>query len=200
MIACVSAKLRKPPIDKKSIRERLELALREQFPVRVFRWIPDAYAPQGFVVGLGTKWVAIAWLSDALVQEGWELVRLKDIQSVKLERDEAPIEIRVLKARQAWPPPALDVSLDGIRPLLDSIRLKSKVVGIHLEFGDSSFWIGDVVDVSDSTFRLRILTTSAEWKSKLRTFDSDDVTRVTIGDAYLTSLYLVAGEPPPENV
>jgi hypothetical protein len=105
IIAIMSGKRKKPPIDKKTVLARLEQAQEHQLLVHVRRWIPDADRLEGFVVAIGDKWVAVQRLSDRIAFDGWQLLRLKDIQAVSIEPDPDCFEVEALKARNCGPRP-----------------------------------------------------------------------------------------------
>src|SRR4051794_17023762 len=100
----MSGKRKKPPIDKAAVLTRLSPAQQNQLLVTVRRWIPRADRLEGFVVGIGDKWVALQRLSDRIAFDGWQLIRVKDIQAVSIDPDPDCFEVRALKARSLWPP------------------------------------------------------------------------------------------------
>lgn len=55
--------VRKPPVTKDKIRQRLERAVEQDALVCLRRWIPKAARVEGFVVGLSDTWVLLAQLS-----------------------------------------------------------------------------------------------------------------------------------------
>ena len=199
MIVCMTGKRKKPPIDKKAVGARLAHAQEHHLLVTVRRWIPGADRLEGFVVGIGRKWVAIQRLSGMITLDGWFLVRLKDVQAVSLEPDPDCFEVAALKARAMWPPTALDVDLDDVVGLLRSASRSSAaaMVSVFDEFArPDACWIGAVTSVDDSTLRLLEVDTRGGWARKPRTFDPADVTRLDCGGGYEEALGLVAGPPP----
>lgn len=86
------------------VAARLARAQAEGLLVRVRRSLPDADVLDGFVVAVGTEWLALARLSDRIELDGWTLLRSADVRAVKLEPDPDCFEIRALRARGQWPP------------------------------------------------------------------------------------------------
>lgn len=96
LVAMSGKKPKRPPIDKKLVRARLERARTEDLLVGVRRWIPQADGIEGYVINVGKQWVAIAMVHK-FRPDGWCLLRLKDIQAVFIDPDS--VESKVLKAR-----------------------------------------------------------------------------------------------------
>lgn len=179
--------------------ERLERALADRLLVRVRRSIPDADVLDGFVVGIGRKWVALARLSDRVELDGWTLLRLSDVHSVKITPDPECFAIRALRLREQWPPPAVEVDLDDDAGAVEGAAGSRPMVAVRCEWDRSDVcWIGSVRSVKGSTLSLLEVGVEAEWASKARRFDLDDITRLDFGGGYEEALALVAG-PAPER-
>lgn len=192
-----SSKPRKPPIDKKSVVAKLERAQQDQLLVRIRRWIPDADPVDGFAVGLGRRWVALALLSDRIVLDGWGLVRLKDIQAVKVYPDPDSFAARALRHRSQWPPVAPPVDLDDTAAAITSAAEVTPLLTVHEEFYRPDVcWIGKVRSVDDTKLKLHEVDSEASWRRKVSTIDLDSITRLDLGGGYAEALHLVAGEPP----
>jgi hypothetical protein len=195
----MSGKRKKPPIDKAAVLSRLSRAQQNQLLVTVRRWIPDADRLEGFVVGTGQKWVALQRLSDRIAFDGWQLIRVKDIQAVSIDPDPDCFEVRALKARSLWPPSAADLALDDVVSAVDAASAATGMVSVFDEFDRPDVcWIGGVASVDDSKLRLLEVNTRGGWARKPRTFDPADVTRIDFGGGYEEALRLVAGSPPAE--
>jgi hypothetical protein len=190
---------RKPPIDKKSVSARLEHAQEHQLLVRVRRWIPDADPLDGFVVGIGRKWVVLQRVMLRCDFDGWQLFRLKDVQSMSMDPDPGCFEVRALKARTLWPPSAPELSLDDAVAVLETVSSASMMVSVYDEYDKTdACWIGAVTSVDESKLRLLEVDTLGEWKRKPRTIDPADVTRLEFGGRYEEALSLAAGPLPDE--
>ncbi len=199
MIVIMSGKRKKPPIDNEAVLTRLALAQQNQLLVTVRRWIPDADRLEGFVVGLGQRWVALQGLSDRIALDGWHLLRVKDIQAVSIDPDPDCFEVKALKARSLWPPSAPELALDDVVSAVESASTATAMVSVFDEFDrPGACWIGEVTSLDDAKLRLLEVNTRGGWARKPRTFDPADVTRIDFGGGYEEALRLVAGSPPAE--
>lgn len=193
----MSTKPKKPPIDKKAVRARLQFAQENQLRVRVRRWIPKADRLDGFVVGVGTTWLAMQPLSDRVTFDGWRLARLKDVQAVSIDPDPDRFEIKALKARGLWPPTVPDVTLDDVVGALETAAAAAPLVTVHDEFDRPDVcWVGAVQSVAPRALRLLKVGPSGDWHRRVSTFDPEDITRIEFGGGYEEALHLVAGPPP----
>lgn len=191
-----SKKPKKPPIEKESVLARLERGRDEQLFVSVRRWIPDSERIDGFVLAIGEKWVALASL-DGIRLDGWCLLRLKDIQAVSIDPDS--LATNVLKAREQWPPPGADVSLDDVVLALRSASEAAPLISIMVEFDRSDImWVGSVTEIGKDSLRFLEVSTQAAWQIKPRAIDLEDVTRIEFGGFYEEGLALVVGPRPAE--
>lgn len=189
-------KAKKPPIDTSSVTERLHRALTERLVVRIRRWIPYSDRVDGFVVAVGDTWMVIASLNDLRV-DGWEVLRIGDVQGVVVEPDEGCVEIRALKARSTWPPVDPELDLADTRSLLDSIAARTRVAAVHLELDRPDIcWEGTILGVDAGAVKFLEMDTDAEWKRKPRLIDPDDITRLDFGGHYGSTLDLLAGAIP----
>ncbi|MFC8597789.1 hypothetical protein [Isoptericola sp. NPDC057191] len=193
------SKKSRPPRDKRAVRERLERASQERLAVGVRRWIRGADHIEGFVVGVGARWVALAQLDDRVSLDGWTLLRLKDIQAVTVEPDHDSFTIKALRARAEWPPQVPDVALDDLRGAATSAAALAPMSATFVELDRPDIcYVGSLVSVDDRRLRLLEVDTQGQWHRKTRSLDPDDVTRIDFGGRYEETLALVAG-PAPEG-
>lgn len=193
----MSKKPKKPPIDKKSVVAKLERAQQDRLLVRIRRWIPESSSVEGFVVGVGRRWVVLAQLSDRIALDGWSLLRLKDIQAVKVNPDSDSFPAQVLRRRSQWPPVSPPVDLDDTVAVITTAPAVAPLLAVHEEFSRPDIcWIGKVRSVNDTKLRLHEVDSDAGWRQKVSTIDPDSVTRIDLGGGYEEALHLVAGEPP----
>jgi hypothetical protein len=179
------------------VAARLARAQAEGLLVRVRRTLPDADVVDGFVVGVGAEWLALAWLSDRIELDGWSLLRVADVRSVKIEPDEECFEIRALRARGQWPPTDPGVPLDDTAAAVLAIGASWPLVAVHRELDrPDEAWVGAVRGVKGSTLTLLEVGVQADWGRKTRSYDLDDLTRLDFGGGYEQALALVAGEAP----
>lgn len=179
------------------VASRLSRAQAEGLLVRVRRTLPDADVLDGFVVGVGSEWLALARLSDRIELDGWSLLRLDDVRSVKLEPDADCFEVRALRARGQWPPTDPGVPLDDAAAAVLAVGAAYPLVAVHRELDRPDVaWVGAVRGVKGTTLSLLEVGVQADWRRKVRSYDLDDVTRLDFGGGYEEALALVAGEAP----
>ncbi len=191
-------KPKKPPIDKKSIRSRIDDAQDRQALVRVRRWIPFSDQLDGFVVATSPHWFLLAVLSDQITLNGWSALRHKDVQAVTVYPEEDCFEVQALQAREQWPPIAPEgIDLSTAPDLIRSASNVVPMIAIHREFERPDVgWIGNATSLTDSRLSLLEVNVAGGWGRKPRRFDVDDITRLDFGGGYEEALSLVAGPPP----
>src|SRR6202043_2618244 len=72
--------------------------------VRVRRTIRGADKPEGFVVGLGARWVLLAVLDPSIVLDGFAAIQLADIAAVVPVGGRNSFVGRALTLQGHWPP------------------------------------------------------------------------------------------------
>lgn len=191
-------KRHEPPINKREVRQRLDRALSAGNLIRVRRWVPDSELVEGFVVARGKAWVTLAKLSDSINLDGWVSLRAADIQSVTVIPTEDCFEIKVLQAREQWPPAAPTSLVDTtVEELLRSLGEGSPLVTVYREFErPDTCWIGSATRIDDGTLALLEVNVAGGWARRPRLFDLADVTRIESGGGYEEALALVAGPAP----
>lgn len=191
-------KPKKPPIDKKSIRSRIDDAQDRQALVRVRRWIPYSDQLEGFVVATSPHWFLLAVLSDQITLNGWSALRHKDVQAVTVYPEEDCFEVQALQARKQWPPIAPEgIDLSTAPDLIRSAWNVVPMIAIHREFERPDVcWIGNATNLTDSRLSLLEVNVAGGWARKPRRFDVNDITRLDFGGGYEEALSLVAGPPP----
>lgn len=192
------SKPKKPPIDKKAIRARLERAQREVLLARARRWIPEADPVDGYVLDIGREWALFATQTQQVTPDGWTLVRLKDIQAIVLEPIDGSFTTDALRARGQWPPtnPAAELGLDDAHTAVLTAAAAGPLLTVHAEFSRPyACWIGVPISVDDGWLKLREVGVAGNWLTKPRRFDLDDITLLEFGGGYEEALHLVAGAP-----
>lgn len=191
-------KRHEPPIDKREVRQRLDRARSAGNLVRVRRWVPDSELVEGFVVARSKSWVTLAKLSDSINLDGWVSLRAADIQSVTVIPTEDCFEIKVLQAREQWPPvPPTSFVDTTVEELLTSLGAATPLVTVYREFErPDTCWIGSVTRTDDATLALLEVNVAGGWARRPRMFDLADLTRIESGGGYEDALALVAGAAP----
>ena len=177
-----------------SIREKLERALGTQTLVRIDRKPKTADHYDGFVVGVGTKWLLLRREVDGGHPDGFIAVRLRDVKRVRRDRS---FSTRVAESLASWPPVLPPgVVLDSTAGLLSSAGATRLLIGIEREaLLDGAMWVGQFVAVDDKRLWMNELDTKARWRKKQRGYRLKDITTVQFDGRYLASLELAADKP-----
>ena len=152
----------------------------------------------GFVVGIGAKWVLIAQTGNGgYLDEGLAAVRRKDILKVRMD---SSFEHRFAQTQPEWPPTAPDgVKLNATAALIQSLSQISPLNGIEQErrFHSPMRWIGIVDEIGNGWLWLHQTRPDASWHKRPLGYKLPRITKVTISDRYLTGLAAIAGTHPP---
>lgn len=194
----VGKKAGRPDNDEDKVLSKLRRAHERQLPVRIRRWFPDASPIEGFVVGVGKRWVAVALLPEGEEHDGYDLVRLEDIHKVRVEKDPEAIRARVLIARGQWPLPPPSVRLGNIKAVIRDVGSEGALFSVHVErHRPDAMWVGALRKIAGGQLHLAHLTPDAQWDEEPLRLDLHDITRVTIATSQLKDLTLAA--PPRSN-
>lgn len=179
-----------------TVLDDLERAMGEILFVNVHRWDVDADQVDGFVVGIGTTWVALARVGPDLNLDGWALLRLRDVRKVVFREvgERRGLESRALRSMGLWPPTRPDLQLDDDLPeVIGSLAALSPVLVAYREYCRPDVcWVGEVITVDQQTLTIRALDPRAEWELRPRMIDAADLSRVELGGGYELALKSVA--------
>jgi hypothetical protein len=192
----VGKKAGRPEIDHDKVLSKLRRAHECQLHVRIRRWFPDASPIEGFIVGVGKRWVAVALVPEGQGHDGYDLVRLEDIHKVRVDKDPDSAPARVLRARGQWPLPPPSVRLGDIKAVLRDIGAQGDLFAVHAESrGPEATWVGALRKISGGQLHLARLT-DAQWDEEPLHLDLHDVTLVTVASSQLKDLALAAPPRP----
>lgn len=148
----------------------------------------------GFAVGCSKSWLLTHYVADHLRLDGYDAVRMQDITEFDVEFDKAPFLRRCMEIKRQMPSLPIGIQLDDTRSLLESIIDQYPVVVVHREqICPDECEIGTLKMVSDEAYALRWMTPTAEWADDEEVYRFEDVTRVTFGSEYETTIAVVAG-------
>ncbi|KAF0835220.1 hypothetical protein C8E84_3097 [Ornithinibacter aureus] len=171
------------------ITDRLEEALRSQFPVRICRdqsWAPDDVP--GFVVSLSDGWVAVQRLVDAVYVDGYDVVRIQDVTEVEADGEGGYIERAVAGLGRREPRFHLPVGA-AADAVLRAAAEHAALVCVHLEAAeDYPLLVGRVVRFGTRKFDLQLIGPRGVWETDAARLWYRDVTRVGLGDRYSSAL------------
>ncbi|GAB2673015.1 hypothetical protein [Thalassiella azotivora] len=176
---------------------RLQHAQSSQSGIRLLRSIPGADVLQGYVVGVGRKWVLLAGLSGARL-DGFAAVRVRDVARIQ-PMPAGSFPQKVAEAAGTWPPsaPATAIDLDRTRGLIETAHVDATLVTLHIEDQDPEVgFIGVPTRYSDRNVWLQEVTPQAVWDGTVSQWRFSELTRVDFDSDYENDLLLVAGPPP----
>lgn len=180
-----------------NVRRELESAAGAQAIVRLSRSIRRSDTMEGFVVGLGQRWVLLAVLDPNMYLNGYAALRLKDVSKVKRRGGPNTFVGRVLTRRGHWPPVAVDVNLDSVGDLIASAAELGPLVTLHIEKeAPDVCFIGRPVRLTHRSVRLLEINPEAQWADQPTKWRFADLTRVEFGGKYEEALVLIGGHRP----
>jgi hypothetical protein len=151
----------------------------------------DSY---GYVVALSDEWLVTHYVADHLRLDGYDAVRISDLTDFTTECDRATFLDQCVKMKEQAPVLPQGIRAESARDLLESIVEHFPVVMLHREHvSPDECELGTLKMVSDESYALRWMTPTAEWEDDETIYRFDDVTRVTFGSEYETTLAGVAG-------
>lgn len=183
---------------KARVSQQVSKALDSMKFVRVVTSPRNAEPIHGFILGVGAKWVLIRKIGDGgYLDEGLIAIRLRDIVSAKKY---SSFEGRFAQTRPEWPPLAPpDIDLDTTVALIRSMSTLSPLIGIEQErrYDEPMRWIGIVADIARGWLCLHEVRPDASWHERPLWYKLSRITKVAIGDRYLTALAAIADTHPP---
>ncbi len=156
----------------------------------------------GYVVGISSEWLVTHYIADHLRLDGYDAVRIDDLTDFTTDCERARFLARCVEMKAQSPLPPTGIRVDSTRELLESVVENFTVVMLHREHvSPDECELGTLKMVSDESYALRWMTPTAEWEDDESVYRFDDVTRVTFGSEYETTLAGIAGlidwEAPP---
>lgn len=166
--------------------------------IRLVRRIQGADRLDGFIVGVGRKWLLLAKLPDVRV-DGFVAVRIRDIQRVQVSPCDQ-LSRRLLESTGAWPPagPNAPIDLDRTSRLVQTSYAHAGLLNIQVEGVDPEVaLIGSPSLDGKKWVVLDEVTSESEWDGSVSRWRRSEITRVEFSGSYESDLLLVAGPPPP---
>lgn len=190
--------MRREPVRKNSALQR---SVRNRALVQVIRrqLEEDGEHLVGVPVAVGTEWLVISRLGDAILLDGFDALRLSDITDVKHDFQRRSFYVRGLKHKRAALAalPALD--LNSGRDLLRSAQRCYSLLVISREIENPGVAeIGRIIRASSHSYAMRLLTPNAKWVSEGVSYRTGEITRIGFGGEYEETLAAVAGLADPK--
>ncbi|VXC04150.1 hypothetical protein [Aeromicrobium sp. 9AM] len=186
-------------MSRDKVVERLQTAQRKQFPVRVRRRKLVDHPMYGYIVGVAKRWVVVQELQDAVYVDGYHVLRIKDITSVKNDRDAEYVERAV--SQLGRPTPGFTIPHDArTRDVLEAAARHAPLIGVHGEqYEGEPLLIGKLGRLGKKKLDLLFIDPRGRWEDSPRRWRYAEVTRVEIESRYISALERF-GDPVPPSV
>jgi len=183
----------------KKLTQKVRKAMRDHELVRFARSMDGVGWLEGYVVAVGKHWVAMALVTSG-EPDGWTIFLRSDLRSIWTSPSDRFMR-RLLELDGQWPPaaPTASLPLDGtVRELVDSAGAAFPLVAFWTEAEDDSdiYYVGRPFRWTSKKLYWSDLNPNAEWSSLRLPYKQSDITRITVGGRYETSLARVA-QPCP---
>jgi hypothetical protein len=179
-----------------AMAERLSEAAERRQLVRLTRSFEE-HRIRGYVLDIGVEFFSLALISDRLWYDGFECLRIADVDSVQ-DDPYAHFAESALTLRSQTQPILDGLQLSSVASILSSAGERFQLVAIHKEMHDPDVCnIGHVVSVEGNLVWLLEITPGAVWEVEPTPHRLREITRVDFGGDYENALALVGGEPPP---
>jgi hypothetical protein len=156
--------------------------------VRIHRSIEKGDSVDGYVLGVGRKWLLVAEL-DELDLVGVSAIRTRDVRRVRRRKVQATAR-HVLELRGQWPPTAPQtIDLDRSRSVLSALVSEHALVSVFIERRAADCcWVGVPTSFRSKGFQLRGLNPDLSWGTKPTRWRWKHVTRLDVDNRYLRAL------------
>jgi hypothetical protein len=176
---------------------KLRAALESSDMVSVYRDFRHDYPLDGFVVGIGRRWAALALTIDGGYFDGHVAFRLRDVKKVTRNRS---FQSRFSRLQPDWPA-MLETGFD-LNTTVETLRsfsARSPLLSIAKDGDSSAIWIGEFLATNRKWIGLREVLVDATWRKHASAHRRSAVDTISIGSHYLTALSAVAGRAPTND-
>jgi hypothetical protein len=189
---------------KKSRIRKIQQSLRSlvcrEVIAKFWREHIDSHALTGYVVGLGSDFVAIQVQSNEITLNGYTVLRVKDITLIEEKPEWCDFYVEALKLRGYTPSRPVGICLDGVVSVLESINRNYPLLTVHREgIIRDECAIGRVENLTAKTLILQWLTPGAKWDGYSPRYKLKTITKIDFGDLYADALARVAQIQPDES-
>jgi len=184
-----------------SVHRTLAVSAAKRSLVRLVRRRLDAKGKHliGVPLQVGAAWVVIATMDDRISIDGFDALRLSDVDQVERQFVRRAFYVRGLSAKRARVPELPHLQLGSIRGLLRSAQEWFPLLVIDREeVNPGAAEIGRIVRVADSSYTMKEIDPSGDWRRSNARYHQGDVTRVGFGNEYEETLASAAGVPDPK--
>jgi hypothetical protein len=167
--------------------------------VRIWRGELEHGSFCGYVGGVGREFFLLWVVGDGVSYDGMYVMRHRDISEFEAPDKHSVFLEKALALKGIVPNPPEAFPLDDITQVIKAASAHTPVIGVHVDSEDEAevCYIGRLVSVEEDGFNMQEITPDAEWLREPSFFSWDEISTVSMEDAYAMSLLAVAGDPPP---
>ncbi|HEY4144643.1 hypothetical protein [Pinirhizobacter sp.] len=153
----------------------------------------------GYVGGVGREFFLLWVVGDGISYDGMYVMRHRDVTELEVPDKHHSFLEKALALKGISPTPPAVFPLDDIGQVVRAASANAKVIGVHVDSEEDTevCYIGRVVSYEEDGFNMQEITPDAEWLGEASFFAWDEISTISIEDAYAVSLLAVAGDPPP---
>lgn len=180
---------------KSKIRRKLAHSLDGQIPVRLTRSVAPDDREEGIVRKLGEDWVLLVKLRDRAYFNGYMILRIADLERVKLKRKFMPfIESRTPAAPQLN---LDDIDLGSAGSIYGTTSAAAPLILLYEEErAPDKLWIGTVVELRRKSAWIHMINPNTRWYDKVVNVRFKNLTRIDLLSDYDRALLYMAGPEP----
>ena len=167
--------------------------------IRIWRGELEHGSFCGYVGGVGREFFLLWVVGDGVSYDGMYIMRHRDISEFEAPDKHAGFLEKAMALKHIVPSPPEGFPLDEIAQVVKAASAMAPVIGVHVDSEDEAevCYIGRLVSVEEDGFNMQEITPDAEWLREPSFFSWDEISTISMEDAYATSLLAVAGDPPP---
>ena len=167
--------------------------------IRIWRGELEHGSFCGYVGGVGREFFLLWVVGDGVSYDGMYIMRHRDISEFEAPDKHAGFLEKAMALKGIVPAPPVDFPLDDISQVVKTASTMAPVIGVHVDSEDEAevCYIGRLVSVEEDGFNMQEITPDAEWLREPSFFAWDEISAISMEDAYATSLLAVAGDHPP---
>ena len=182
---------------KKHSRVRIQQSLRrlvgKKVIVKLWRENIDSHEIIGYVVDLSSDFVVIHVQDDAIILDGYAILRIQDITLVEDKLKRGDFYVEALKLRGYTPKLPVGISLNSIASILEAVNKHYPLLVVYREgiFRDECT-IGRIEKLTEKTLILQCLTPGAQWDGYSPRYRLASAFRIDFDGLYEDALARVA--------
>lgn len=174
--------------------QSLRRFVHEKTIVNIWRENIDLHPITGYIVGLSSDFLLVHYKSDAIILDGYTIIRIQDVTLVEDKLKYGKFYIEALKLRGCTPKSPDGIQLDSTASILESVNKHYPLATVHRERSSNDCSIGRIEELTDKTVILKWLTPGAKWEGYSPRYRLTSITKIDFGGLYEDALASVARE------